>query len=58
MPEEACQFFYDCKGCGERLKPKPGGLLRILFVRLSAVSANPGRTVVECLVRGQTRSLR
>ncbi len=20
----ACQFFYNCKGCGERLKPKPG----------------------------------
>jgi hypothetical protein len=24
MPTEACQFFYDCRGCGERLKPKPG----------------------------------
>ena len=24
MPVDACQFFYDCKGCGERLKPKPG----------------------------------
>jgi hypothetical protein len=24
MPTDACQFFYDCKGCGERLKPKPG----------------------------------
>ena len=21
MPTDACQFFYDCKGCGERLKP-------------------------------------
>lgn len=21
MPENACQFFYDCKSCGERLKP-------------------------------------
>jgi hypothetical protein len=21
MPTNACQFFYDCKGCGERLKP-------------------------------------
>jgi hypothetical protein len=20
----ACQFFYDCKECGVRLKPKPG----------------------------------
>lgn len=24
MPSNACQFFYDCKGCGERLKPKTG----------------------------------
>jgi hypothetical protein len=24
MPTDACQFFYDCKRCGERLKPKPG----------------------------------
>ena len=24
MPTDACQFFYNCCGCGERLKPKPG----------------------------------
>ena len=24
MPTDACQFFYDCKGCGERLKPLSG----------------------------------
>ena len=24
MPTDACQFFYDCKGCGEILKPKAG----------------------------------
>jgi hypothetical protein len=24
MPIAACQFFYDCRGCGTRLKPKPG----------------------------------
>jgi hypothetical protein len=24
MPTDACQFFYDCAGCGTRLKPKPG----------------------------------
>jgi hypothetical protein len=21
MPTDACEFFYDCKGCGARLKP-------------------------------------
>ena len=24
MPEDACQYFYKCKGCGVVLKPKKG----------------------------------
>jgi hypothetical protein len=24
MPTDACQFFYDCRNCGQRLKPRPG----------------------------------
>jgi len=24
MPTDACQFFYECKACGMRLKPKAG----------------------------------
>ncbi len=24
MPTEACQFFYECTGCGQLLRPKPG----------------------------------
>jgi hypothetical protein len=24
MPTDACQFFYECKGCGVRLKPNSG----------------------------------
>ncbi|MEL6207986.1 MAG: GDCCVxC domain-containing (seleno)protein, partial [Pseudomonadota bacterium] len=24
MPTNACQWFYDCKGCGAVLKPLPG----------------------------------
>jgi hypothetical protein len=24
MPLNACQFLYDCKGCGTLLRPKPG----------------------------------
>ena len=24
MPLDACQFFYDCKGCGALLRPKSG----------------------------------
>jgi hypothetical protein len=25
MPEDACQFFYRCPGCGQTLRPRPGG---------------------------------
>ena len=24
MPTDACQWFYECKGCAALLKPKPG----------------------------------
>lgn len=24
MPTDACQYLYDCKGCGAVLCPKPG----------------------------------
>lgn len=24
MPTNACQFFYDCRGCGELLNPQKG----------------------------------
>ncbi|WP_258406731.1 GDCCVxC domain-containing (seleno)protein [Shewanella alkalitolerans] len=24
MPQDACQFFYECLGCHEILKPLPG----------------------------------
>lgn len=24
MPTDACQYFYDCRGCGAVLKPNPG----------------------------------
>ncbi len=24
MPTNACQFYYDCEGCGALLKPLPG----------------------------------
>jgi len=24
MPTDACQLFYECSGCGAKLRPKPG----------------------------------
>ena len=38
MLADSCQFFYDCKNCGIRLKPKHRRLLRLLFVRRCCVS--------------------
>ena len=40
MPTDACQFFYDCKGCGERLIMPRGRLLRVLLLRVGAVPAD------------------
>ena len=37
MPTDACQFFYVCKGCGEKLKPLPGRLPVCLFLWIGAV---------------------
>jgi hypothetical protein len=41
MPTDACQFFYDCKGCGETAQASGGRLLRVLLLRLGAVPADP-----------------
>ena len=45
MPVDACQFFYDCKGCGERLKPLPEDCCVFCSygsVWLGAVPSSPG----------------
>jgi hypothetical protein len=34
IPVDQCQFFYQCGGCHAILRPQPGGLLRILFLRI------------------------
>jgi hypothetical protein len=39
MLENACVFFYDCKGCGKRLKPKPGDCC--VFCSYGSVSCPP-----------------
>ena len=41
MPTDFCQFFYDCKGCAELLRPKQD-LLRLLLVRHGTMSSNSG----------------
>ena len=39
MPLDACQFFYVCKGCGEKLKPKPGDCC--VFCSFGSVACPP-----------------
>ena len=43
MPTDACQFFYVCKGCGQKFKPLAGDLLRVLFVRVGALPAGAAK---------------
>jgi len=42
MPSDACQFFYECTGCGERLKPKQGDCC--VFCSYGSVPCPPVQT--------------
>jgi len=42
MATDACQFFYDCKGCGVRLKPKQGDCC--VFCSFGTVPCPPMQT--------------
>ncbi|MES2000814.1 MAG: GDCCVxC domain-containing (seleno)protein [Pseudomonadota bacterium] len=39
MPTDACQFFYDCTGCGVLLRPKQGHCC--VFCSYGSVSCPP-----------------
>jgi hypothetical protein len=43
MPTDACQSFYECKGCGERLKPLAGDCC--VFCSYGSVPCPPIPTV-------------
>jgi hypothetical protein len=43
MPTDACQYFYDCKGCGIVLRPKAGDCC--VFCSYGSVPCPP---VQEC----------
>ncbi|MGA8357288.1 MAG: GDCCVxC domain-containing (seleno)protein [Xanthobacteraceae bacterium] len=51
MPTDACQFFYDCKGRSERLKPKPGDCC--VFCSYGSVQCPPMQ-VGRCCVSPQS----
>ena len=49
MPEDACIWFYDCKGCGALLKPKPGDCC--VFCSYGSVPCPPVQLAGACCRR-------
>jgi hypothetical protein len=49
MPTNACQFFYVCKGCGEKLKPLPGDCC--VFCSYGTVPCPPVQTAAHSSAR-------
>jgi hypothetical protein len=46
MPTDACVFFYDCKGCGTRLKPLAGDCC--VFCSYGSVACPPVQSNDRC----------
>jgi len=46
MPTDACVFFWDCPGCGVRLKPKPGDCC--VFCSYGSVKCPPVQSGCGC----------
>jgi hypothetical protein len=46
MPTDACQWFYECQGCGHLLRPKPGDCC--VFCSYGSVPCPPTRGAEPC----------
>lgn len=46
MPTDACQYFYECSGCGSLLHPKPGDCC--VFCSYGTVVCPPRQSAVDC----------
>ena len=46
MPTDACQFFYECKGCGAVLKHSPGDCC--VFCSFASVKCPPIQAKRSC----------
>ncbi len=46
MPTDACQFYYECKGCNELLRPKPGDCC--VYCSYGSVRCPPVQQGGEC----------
>jgi hypothetical protein len=56
MPTDACQFFYDCKDCGARLKPLAGDCC--VFCSYGSVPCPPIQSNLRCCGEGHDRCLK
>jgi hypothetical protein len=54
MPTDACQFFYECTGCGTKLKPKSGDCC--VFCSYGSVPCPPIQAVRSGEPGGRTRT--
>ena len=46
MPTHACQFYYECAGCGTLLRPKPGDCC--VFCSFGSVKCPPMQAERSC----------
>jgi len=46
MPADACQFYYECSGCGALLKPKAGDCC--VFCSYGSVKCPPMQAQQSC----------
>ncbi len=46
MPTDACQYFYECKGCKTLLKPKPGDCC--IFCSYGSMPCPPVQSEGQC----------
>ncbi|MDX1710710.1 MAG: GDCCVxC domain-containing (seleno)protein [Rhodovibrionaceae bacterium] len=46
MPVDACQFFYECEGCGRLLRPKEGDCC--VFCSYGSVACPPKQQGAGC----------
>ena len=46
MPTDACQFYYECTGCGARLRPNPGDCC--VFCSFGSVKCPPMQAPGSC----------
>jgi hypothetical protein len=52
MPEDSCQYFYDCKGCGALLRPLTGHCC--VFCSYGSVPCPPVQAARGCCGRALT----